>query len=89
MLSCLNASALMRVTLRVFLGFVWSAGLGFGGTGSGFAIVGVFGIWTGGDSVIVFIWNIMQLLIQSINRLHQVSQQYLSTRVQLESKGVM
>ena len=79
----------MRVTLRVFLGFVQSAGLGFGGTRSGFGIAGFFSIWTGGDSVVVFVQDIMRLWTQSINGLYQVSQWYPSTRVQLESKGVM
>ena len=88
MLLCLNALALMRVTLGVVLGFVWSAGLSFGGTRLGFAIMGFFGFWTGGDLVVVFIWNIMWLWTKSIEGLYQVSQQYLSTRVQLESKGV-
>ena len=73
---------------RVVLGFIWSVGLGCSGTRSGFAIMGVFGIWTGSDLVVVFVQNIMQLWTQSIEGLYWVSQQYPSTRVQLESKGV-
>ena len=88
MLSCLNALALMKVTLRVVLGFVQSVGLSFGGAGSGFAIMGFFGNWTGGGSSSVFVWNIMRLWTQSIKGLYQFSQWYPSTRVQLESKGV-
>ena len=79
----------MRVTLGVVPGFIWSVGLGFGGTRSGFAIMGFFSFWTGGDLVVVFVWNIMWLWTQSIGGLYWVSQQYLSTRVQLKSKGVM
>ena len=93
-LSCLNASALMRVTLRVTPGFVRSAGLAFGGAGSGFAIMGffgsrTFGCWTGGCLSGVFVWNIMRLWTQSIKGLYWFSQWYPSTRVQLKSKGVM
>ena len=80
----------MRITLGVSLGFIrsLSAGLAFGGTGLGFATMGFFGIWTGGDSVVVYVWNIMWLWTQSIEGLYWVSQWYPSTRVQLESKGV-
>ena len=77
----------MRVTLRVVPGFIWSAGLGFGGTRSGFAVAGCFGIWTGSDSVVVSVQNIVWLWTQSLKGLYQVSQWYPSTRVQLESKG--
>ena len=86
MLSCLT---LMRVTLRVVPGFVWSVGLGFGGARSGFAMVGFFGFPTGGNLVVVFVQNIMWQWTQSIKGLYWVSQWYPSTRVQLESKGVM
>ena len=89
MLSCLNALALMRVTLGVVLGFVRSVGLAFGRAGSGFTIMGFFGSWTGGGSSGVFIQNIMRLWTQSIEGLYLFSQRYPSTRVQLESKGVM
>ena len=88
MLSCLNTLALMRVNLGVAPGFIWSAGLAFGGAGSGFAITGFFGSWTGGGLSGVFIQNIMQLWTQSITGLYRFSQWYLSTRVQLESKGM-
>ena len=78
----------MRVPLGVTLGFVRSAGLAFGGASSGFAIAGFFGSWAVGGSFGVFAWNVMQLWTQSIKGLYQFSQLYLSTRVQLESKGV-
>ena len=89
MLLHLNALALMRVTLRVAPGFDQSAGLAFGRASTGFAIMGFFGSWTGGGSSGVFVQNIMWLWTQSIKGLYQFSQQYPSTRVQLESKGVM
>ena len=88
MLSRLNTLALMRVTLKVTPGFVRSAGLAFGGDSSGFAIAGFFGSWTVGGSFGVFVWNVMQLWTQLIEGLYWFSQWYLSTRVQLESKGV-
>ena len=88
MLSRLNTLALMRVTLGVTPGFVWSAGLAFGGAGSGFAIAGFFGSWTVGGLFGVFVRNVMWLWTQSIEGLYWFSQWYPSTRVQLESKGV-
>ena len=57
-------------------------------TGLGFAIARFFSSWTMGGSFGVFVWNIMWLWTQSIEGLYWFSQQYPSTRVQLESKGV-
>jgi len=88
----MNASALMRVTLRGFPGFVGSAGLGIGTAGSGFLVTGAgnfgFGETGGFDFCCGFVWKVMLLLTQSINGLYRASQRYPSTRVQLESKGV-
>ena len=74
MLSHLNTLALMRVTLGVTPGFIRSAGLAFGGAGSGLAIVGFFGSQTVGGLFGVFAWNVMRLWNQSIKGLYWFSQ---------------
>ena len=92
LLTQMNTLVLMRVTLRGFPGFVGSAGLGISIAGLGFSVTGVsnfsFGGTMGFDFYSKFMWKVMLILTQSINGLCRVSQWYLSTRVQLESKGV-
>ena len=69
MLSCVNALALMRVTLGGFPGFDWSAGLSFRWAGAGLGLGLGIGVGFEGDTRVALLWNLMLPLTQAMDGL--------------------
>ena len=64
-----NTLALIRVTLKGFLGFYRLAGLSFGLMGLGSGLGAGVSIGVGSDAEVAFMWKSMLPLTQSINGL--------------------